>query len=142
MSNYTSRGEIAKLILSAHRRPRIEAEDVQAVLSGAAPSGLDDIIDRSLVGDLRGATASAARFFNEDGDGDHLINRLIARLILLHQLRVAMDQGRTIEAACQVLIIKLPVAVRRVLACQAECWMSETIAKRLAALRGAGANVH
>src|SRR5271157_5902876 len=137
----TSRGEIAKLILYAHGRHQIEMEDVEAVLSGTGPLGLDDILDQSLLGDLRGSMASAARFFNEGGDGNHLINRLIARMTLLHRLRVEMDQGRTFEAACQALLLRLPIAARRSLAQQAECWTSEAITQRLAALRTASAKV-
>jgi DNA polymerase III subunit delta len=136
-----SRGDIAKLLLFAQGRRRIETEDVEAVLAGAAPSRLDDIIDQSLVGDLRGATVSAGRFFNEGGDGDNLINRLSARLTLLHRIRVAMELGRTFDAACQAQFIKLPIAARHSLAQQAECWMSEAITQRLVAVRGASAKV-
>lgn len=137
----TMRGEMAKLLLFAHGRRRIELEDVQTVSSGAAPSGLDDIIDQTLVGDMRAAAASAAQFFNDGGDGDHLINRLVARLTLLHRIRVEMDQGRPFDAAYQALAIKLPFAARRSLARQAECWMSEAMGKRFAAVRSASAKV-
>ena len=136
-----SRSEITKLMLFAQGKRRIEDTDVAAVLSGSAQSGIDDIIDRSLVGDLRGAAECAARFFNEGGDGDYLINRLIARLTLLFRIRVEMDQGRTFDAACQALSITLPADVRRSLAQQAECWSSQSVTKRLAALRDASVNV-
>ena len=136
-----SQSEMTKLMLFAQGKRRIEDRDVAAVLSGSAQSGVDDIIDRSLVGDLRGAAECAARFFNAGGDGDYLINRLIARLTLLFQIRVVMDQGRTFDAACQALSIMLPADARRSLAQQAECWRSQSVTKRLAALRDASVKV-
>jgi DNA polymerase III subunit delta len=65
----------------------------------------------------------------------------VARLILLHRLRLEMDQGRSFEAACQALFVKLPLAARRALARQAERWTSESIAQRLPAVRLASARV-
>jgi DNA polymerase III delta subunit len=67
--------------------------------------------------------------------------RLVARLTLLHRLRLEMDQGRPFEAACQALFVKLPTSARRALAKQAERWTSESIAERLPAVRLASARV-
>jgi hypothetical protein len=52
-----------------------------------------------------------------------------------------MDQGRTFEAACQALFVKLPMSARRALAKQAERWTTESIAQRLPAIRQASARV-
>ena len=67
--------------------------------------------------------------------------RLVARLTLLHRLRLEMDQGRPFEAACQALFVKLPMSARRALAKQAERWTTESIAERLPAVRLASARV-
>ena len=67
--------------------------------------------------------------------------RLVARLTLLHRLRLEMDQGRPFEAACQALFVKLPMSARRALAKQAERWTTESIAQRLPAVRLASARV-
>jgi DNA polymerase III subunit delta len=137
----TTRGEIAKLMLYAQGKSRITAEDVEAIVSDAAPSNLDDLIDRALLGDLPAVEASAMRFFHEGGDPDHLMIRLDARMTLLHRLRLEMDQGRSFDAACQTLFVKLPISARRALAKQAERWTSESIARRLPAVRQASARV-
>ena len=137
----TTRGEIAKLMLYARGKSRIEAEDVEAIVSDAAPSHLDELIDHALLGDPPAVEASAIRFFQEGGDPDHLMMRLVARLTLLHRLRLEMDQGRSFDAACQVLFVKLPASVRRALAKQAERWTSESIAQRLPTVRQASARV-
>ena len=137
----TTRGEIAKLVLYARGKSGITAEDVEAIVSDAAPSNLDDLIDQALLGDLKAVEASAMRFFHEGGDPDHLMMQLVARLTLLHRLRLEMDQGRSFDAACQALFVKMPASARRALARQAERWTSEFLAKRLPTARLASARV-
>jgi DNA polymerase III subunit delta len=137
----TTRGEIAKLMLYAQGKSRITAEDVEAIVSDAAPSHLDALIDQALLGDPPAVEAAAMRFFHEGGDPDFLLMRLVARLTLLHRLRLEMDQGRSFDAACQAQFVKLPMSARRALAMQAERWTSESIAQRLPAVRLASARV-
>lgn len=137
----TTRGEIAKLMLYVRGKSQITAEDVEAIVSDAAPSHLDELIDHALLGDPAAVEASAMRFFHEGGDPDYLIIRLIARLTLLHRLRLEMDQGRSFDAACQSQYVRLPISARRALAQQAERWTSESIAQRLPAVRLASARV-
>ncbi|MGC9959579.1 DNA polymerase III subunit delta [Roseiarcus sp.] len=137
----TTRGEIAKLMLYARGKPAITAEDVEAIVSDAAPSNLDQVVDQALLGDLPAVETALARFFHDGGEADHLMMRLVARLLLLHRLRLEMDQGRPFDAACQALFVKLPMPARRALARQAERWTSESIAQRLPAVRQASARV-
>ena len=137
----TTRGEIAKLILYARGRQEITVEDVEAIVSDAAPSNLDQVIDDALTGDRTAVETSLARFFHDGGEADHLMIRLVARLTLLHRLRLEMDQGRPFDAACQALFVKLPPSARRALARQAERWTTESIAQRLPAVRLASARV-
>ncbi len=137
----TTRGEIAKLMLYARGRSPVSAEDVEAIVSDAAPSVLDDLIDRALGGDLAEVAALATRFFSEGGEGDQLLVRLVQRLTLLHRLRVEMDQGKSFDAGCQALFVRLPPAAKRSLGHQAERWTSELLAQRLPGVRAASANV-
>jgi DNA polymerase-3 subunit delta len=137
----TTRGEIAKLMLYARGQTQITAEDVEAIVADAAPSNLDEVIDHALLSDLPAVETSLARFFHDGGDADYLMIRLVARLTLLHRLRLEMDQGRPFEAACQALFVKLPMSARRALARQAERWTMESIAQRLPAVRLASARV-
>jgi DNA polymerase-3 subunit delta len=137
----TTRGEIVKLMLYARGKSPVTAEDVEAIVSDAGPSNLDEVVDQALLGDLKAVETSLTRFFHEGGEADHLMMRLVARLILLHRLRLEMDQGRPFEAACQALFVKLPLSARRALARQAERWTSESIAGRLPAVRLASARV-
>jgi DNA polymerase III subunit delta len=136
-----TRGEIAKLMLYARGTFRVTAEDVEAIVSDAAPSNLDEIVDQALLGDLKAVETALTRFFHEGGDADYLMIRLTQRMLLLHRIRLEMDQGRPFEAACQALFVKLPLPARRALARQAERWTSESIAQRLPAIRQASARV-
>jgi len=135
----TTRGEIAKLMLYARGKSSVTAEDVEAIISDAGPSNLDAVVDRALLGDLNGVETSLTRFFHEGGEADLLMIRLVLRLLLLHRLRLEMDQGRPFDAACQALFVKLPPSAVRALARQAERWTSESIAQRLPAIRLASA---
>jgi DNA polymerase III subunit delta len=137
----TTRGEIAKLMIYALGKRRIEIEDLEAIVSGAAPSKLEQVIDRSLAGDLREAAASAAQFFNEGGEGEQLMARLIAQLMLLHRLRLEMDRSQPPDASRLPSFVKLPASARRMLSRQADAWTSEAIARRLPAIQAASANV-
>jgi DNA polymerase III subunit delta len=138
----TTRGEIAKLMLYASARPRIEIEDLEAIVSGAAPSKLEQAIDRSLIGDLRGAATSAAQFFNEEGgEGEQLMARLIAQLMLLHRMRMEMDRSQSADASRLPSLMRLPPSARRSLSRQSEAWTSEAIARRLPAIQAASTNL-
>jgi DNA polymerase-3 subunit delta len=137
----TTRGEIAKLTLYARGRSRITIEDVEAIVSDAAPSNLDGVVDQALLGDLGAVEMALTRFFHEGGDADHLMIQLVQRMLLLHRLRLEMDQGRPFDAACQALYVKLPMPARRALARQAERWTSESVAHRLPTVRVVSARV-
>jgi DNA polymerase-3 subunit delta len=137
----TTRGEIAKLMLYARGRSRITVEDVEAIVSDAAPSNLDEVVDQALLGDLGAVEMALTRFFHEGGDADHLMIRLVQRMLLLHRIRLEMDQGRSFDTACQALFVKLPTPARRALAKQAERWTSESVAHRLPPVRVASARV-
>jgi len=136
----TTRGEIAKLMLYALGRQRIEVEDLEAIVSGAAKAKLEQVIDRSLTGDLSGSTVSAAQFFNEGGEGEQLMARLIAQLMLLHRLRLETDRAQSLDAGRSPSLARLPAAARRALARQSDAWTPEAIARRLPAIQAAGAN--
>jgi DNA polymerase III subunit delta len=137
----TTRGEITKLMLYAQGQSQITAEDVEAIVADAAPSNVDEVIDHALLGDLPAVETSLSRFFQDGGEADYLMIRLVARLTLLHRLRLEMDQGRPFDAACQTLFVKLPISARRALAKQAERWTTGSIAERLPAVRQASARV-
>ena len=137
----TTRGEIGKLTLYARGKERIEVEDVEAIVSNAAPSSLDAAIDAALLGDMAGLEASASRYFAEGGEGGLLALFLGRRLTLLRRIRVDMERGRSFEAAMQTQAVRISPSGRTALGKQAERWSSSALSKRLVAAAALAARV-
>ena len=130
----TTRGEIAKLMLYARDKPRIEVEDVEAIVSDAAPSTLEMMIDPALSGDRAGLEAGAGRYFADGGDPGFLVTRLAQRLTLLHRLRLEMEAGKGFETATQGMFLRMSPTGRAALGKQAERWSAASAARRLPAV--------
>ena len=86
-------------------------------------------------------SSSSARYFADGGDADQLVARLVARLTLLHRVRLEMEAGHPFDAACQTLYVRLPLEARRALGKAAERWTSQAVAQRLPAVRAMSAKV-
>jgi len=133
----TTRSEVVKLMLYAAGAGTIEVTDVEAIVADAAPSGLDALIDHSLLGDVAGVERASSRFFADGGDAGFLVIRLVARITLLHRIRLEMEAGKGIEGAMQGQF--LPPSARAALAKQAERWTSGALGKRLPAIQAVAA---
>jgi len=129
-----TRSEIAKLMLYARGKTRIEIDDVEAIVADAAPSTLDATVDAALLGDVAGLDAGAGRFFADGGDPGFLVTRLAQRLTLLHRLRIEMETGKAFDAVAQGMNLRMAPASRAALAKEAERWSAATAARRLAAV--------
>jgi DNA polymerase-3 subunit delta len=135
----TSRGEITKLMLYARGDGQVGIAHVEAIVSDAAPSSLDALIDAALLGRIADVEHEARQFFGHGGDAQYLLIRLIARMKLLHVIRLEVDGGKSVESAMQGLFIRLPFASRAALVKQAEMASSATLGKRLQAMLGVAA---
>ncbi|HYC25047.1 MAG TPA: DNA polymerase III subunit delta, partial [Roseiarcus sp.] len=62
-----TRSEIAKLMLYARGRGEVTAQDVEAIVSEAAPSLLDEAVEAAFAGDAASADRAARRYFANDG---------------------------------------------------------------------------
>jgi DNA polymerase III subunit delta len=137
----TTRGEIAKLLLYAEGRGVVTIADVEAIVSDAAPSTLDDAVDHAFLGDNAGIEETANRYFSDGGDPGSLLRVIVARALLLHRLRLAMDEGRSLEAALQTQYVRLSPVRRGALERQVGRWSSLKLGALLRSLRAAAANV-
>jgi DNA polymerase III subunit delta len=137
----TTRNEIAKLFLYAQGAAAVTHADVEAIVSDAAPSPLDDVVDHAFGGDNRGIEQTAGRYFGDGGEPGALIRAIVSRSILLHRLRLTMDEGRSFEAALQTQYVRLSPARRGVLERQASRWSALRLGGLLRALRPVAANV-
>lgn len=132
----TTRGEIAKLMLYARGAGAITLADVEAIVSDAAPSALDDAVDQAFLGDYAQVEETASRYFSVDGgDAESLVRAIVARGLLLHRVRLAMDEGRPVESALQGQSFRLSPARRGALERQAGRWTASRLTRLVGSLR-------
>lgn len=136
----TTRSELAKLGLYILGQKTVDVADIEAVVTEAAPTALDELIDCALRGDLRDVEQSAARFFGAAGDANLLIIRLVGRLTLLLEILDETGQ-RGPESGAQSQGAQFSPSWRRALQRQTEGWTSEALRKRLVGLLGAAGRV-
>jgi DNA polymerase-3 subunit delta len=133
----TTRNEIAKLMLYARGREAITAEDVQAIVSEAAPSMLDESIDAAFQGETRGADRAAHHYLADGGDASALLGALIRHASLLHRLRLEMEAGRSFETALQTARARVFFTRRTALERAANRWSSARLGRLFAPLQAA-----
>jgi DNA polymerase III subunit delta len=136
-----TRNELGKLTAYAHGRPRIELEDVAAIVSDAAPSRLDAIVNDALGGDRAAVSAAMVRIGDERGEIETLLYLVIARLTLLYRLRIEVDQGKPLDAALRSLGPRLPWGSQQAVLKQAGRHGSAWIAQEMSAVRAASAKI-
>jgi DNA polymerase-3 subunit delta len=133
----TTRGEIAKLLLYAAGKAEITAADVEAIVSEAAPSTLDDAVDSAFLGDYGAIEKTASQFFGDGGDPAFLLIAIVRRALMLHRLRLDMDGGRSLEAALQAQYIRLSPMRRSALERQTARWSTAKLGGLSGPLRAA-----
>ena len=123
-----ARGELAKLMLYARDTGVLQAADVSALLSGAAASSADTLVDLALAGNLAELEAGAVHGLADSADAQQTATRLAARLGLMLELR----QGGGEPAA----LFRLPFSVRKTVVAQANAWAPDGLTRRFPALLG------
>jgi DNA polymerase-3 subunit delta len=137
----TTRGEIAKLLLYAEGKGEITAADVEAIVSDAAPSALDDAVDQAFLGDYAGVEDTASRFFGDGGDPALLLLTIVRRALTLHRLRLDMDHGKSFEATTQAHYVRMSPARRSALERQTARWSADKLGRLATSLRIASERV-
>ncbi|HLW90694.1 MAG TPA: DNA polymerase III subunit delta [Roseiarcus sp.] len=137
----TTRNEIVKLMLYARGRGEVAAEDVQAIVSEAAPSMLDEAIDATFAGDRRAADKAARRYLADGGDAAGLLSAAIRHATLLHKLRVEVDSGRTFDSATQSARVRIFFQRRATLERQVSRWTASALAKLFSPLYAAANHI-
>ena len=138
---YTSRHEISKLMTYAINNAEVSVEDVEAIVSNVSLSGVDDLIDETIIGNMAIVVVDAAEYFAGGGDCEQLLARLTARLVLLYRLRVEIEQGRTFNSAWQILSARASPKSRRAINEATEHWTRHALGQQVADLREAAARI-
>jgi DNA polymerase III subunit delta len=137
----TTRGEIAKLFRYVEGRASVSAVDVEAIVSDAAPSPLDDVIDNAFLGDQGAVEETAGRFFSEGGDPAFLMIAIVRRALILHRSRLEIDHGRPVDIALQAQHLRLSPIRRGALEKQISRWSALKLARLATYLRTASGRV-
>ena len=137
----TSRGEIAKLFVYAAGASEVTLADVEAIVSDAAPSALDDALDSAFSGDQGAVEATVSRYFADGGDPSVLVGAAARRAMTLHRLRLEVDDGRSLDAAIQGLYLRMPPMRRPALARQVGHWPAAKLGRLSVSLRAAAEKV-
>lgn len=92
-----SRAEIEKLCLFALGEETITLKHVEAIAGDVSMLALDDLCDAVGLGDLAVADQIIQRLMAGGTSADQIVSSHIRHLLLLHELRAAMDAGGNIK---------------------------------------------
>jgi DNA polymerase-3 subunit delta len=92
----TSRSELRKLALYAHGKSAVGLDDVLAVVADASAPALDAIIDAAYAGKVADVEANFAKARSMGIAANALVSATLRQASLLHRLRLAVDQGRSV----------------------------------------------
>lgn len=85
--------ELEKLAAAAHPRTRLDAEEVEALVSGEAGPGVYDLADALVAGDRGQTVALAERIVAREGRAGALLYPLVRRLRDVHRASELLDAG-------------------------------------------------
>jgi DNA polymerase-3 subunit delta len=94
-----SRNEIRKLTLYAQGRERIELADVMAVVSDASDMAVDGVIDAAFAGRTGDTEVEFAKARAGGSSPAAVISAAIRHVANLHKMRLAVDDGDSIDSA-------------------------------------------
>ncbi|MBB3770562.1 DNA polymerase-3 subunit delta [Angulomicrobium tetraedrale] len=94
-----SRGEIGKLLLYAAGEPRITAEHVRAIVGDASSLALDEIVDSAFAGMSAEMSSAFVKATQEGMRADIVLGAVCRGAQSLHQLRLAVEGGASVERA-------------------------------------------
>jgi DNA polymerase-3 subunit delta len=122
-----ARGELAKLMLFARDTGVLQVANIPALLSGAAASSADTLVDLALAGNLAELEAGAVHGL-ADSDAAQTAARLAQRLALMFEIRQSGGEPAA--------LFRLPYNVRKTVVAQANAWAPDGLTRRFPALLG------
>jgi DNA polymerase-3 subunit delta len=127
-----SRAEVEKLLIFVHGRPRIESEDVEAIVGDASASAIEQVVAAAAAGRVAEALSACDRAIAGGETGQSVLLAAERHFQRLHRIRAAVDAGRPVADQLRQMRPPLPPRARNDLEQQARIW---TAAAALAAVR-------
>jgi DNA polymerase-3 subunit delta len=122
-----SRSEIVKLALYVAGRPRIEVEDVDAIVGDASELALDKVVLAAVAGRVAEALAEHDRAVAA-GEGPQTIILALQRHVQrLHRIRAALDAGRSLDEALRAIRPPLHFKQRDAVAAATRQWTTDRL---------------
>ncbi len=128
-----SRAEIEKLVLFAKGKPRIEIEDVEAIVGDASELAIDRIVNAAAAGDAAAAVNEFARAVTAGESPQMVIAAVQRHLHKLHRVRTEIDRGAQIADAIRQLRPPLHFKQRDAFTAQCQRWARPALDRALAA---------
>lgn len=128
-----SRAEIEKLVLFAQGKPRIEVEDVEAIVGDASELAIDRIVNAAASGDAKAAINEFARAVTSGESPQTVIAAVQRHLHKLHRVRAELDRGAQLADALRQLRPPLHFKQRDAFAGQCRRWTRPALDRALAA---------
>ncbi len=96
-----TRGELAKLMLYAHGRSEITADDVDAILSDVSSLATDAVIDAAFAGDLAGLETGTRRLSAEGVAASTVIGGALRHALTLLPASLEVEGGRSVSGVLE-----------------------------------------
>lgn len=128
-----SRAEIEKLVLFAQGKPRIEIEDVEAIVGDASELAIDRIVNAAASGDAATAVNEFARAVTAGESPQMVIAAIQRHFQKLHRVRAEIDRGQQLNDAIRQLRPPLHFKQRDAFTGQCRRWARPALDRALAA---------
>lgn len=135
-----SRGEVVKLILYCSGRPRIEAADVEAVVSDASELSLDRIVEAAASGNTGSAVRELSRALSAGENAQGVIIALQRHFQRLHRIQAEVATGRPLADALKTLRPPLHFKQKNAVTAQVRQWPLATLTAANEAIARAARN--
>jgi len=99
-----SRGEVRKLALYARGKPRVELEDVLAVVSDASALATDDVLDAAFAGRTGDVESTYGKLRTAGTTPSTVASAALRYVGHMHKARLALDHGAAMEEALRVFV--------------------------------------
>jgi DNA polymerase-3 subunit delta len=94
-----SRHEVRKLALFARGKPRVELEDVMAVVADASTLALDDLIDSAFAGRTAELEVQLGKVRTAGTAPGTIVSAALRQVAQLHRARLAVEEGASVNEA-------------------------------------------
>ena len=129
-----SRQEIRKLALFARGKPRVELEDVMAVVADASTLALDGLIDAAFAGRTSELEVQFGKAHTAGTAPGAIVSAALRQVAQLHKARLAVEEGAAVSDAAQGIQPFVHFSRKGAIEAALKTWTSVRLERAMAAL--------